>query len=197
MKESKFIFYVLLLTTLLLTMFSLLFGYLNPNNNVAFSIVSNIYCGLIVGLITSISQYFAQKRVIVNKVYNEYFDIYRTYYYSKNCSFLLHYNVFSVYKKMMDLNPNICGYLDDYTGLVRKKDKTYKKMNPTIKLGSSFKIKNILKTFRWFNKKDFHNTLEPIILEIENILFSINSKRFQKDKQELQNLHNYMFDLKI
>lgn len=196
MKESKFIIYILLITTFLLTFFSLLFDCLNPNNSVEFSIVSNIYCGLFVGLITSFSQYFAQKKMIINKVYNEYFDIYRTYYYSKKGSFLFHYNVISIYKKMIDLNPNISGYLDDYTGLIRKKDKMYKKMNPVIKIGQSFKIKNILKTFRWFNKKDFENTLEPIILEIENILISINNKRFQKDKKEMQILHSHIFDLK-
>lgn len=196
MKESKFIIYILLITTFLLTFFSLLFDCLNPNNSVEFSIVSNIYCGLFVGLITSFSQYFAQKKMIINKVYNEYFDIYRTYYYSKKGSFLFHYNVISIYKKMIDLNPNISGYLDDYTGLIRKKDKMYKKMNPVIKIGQSFKIKNILKTFRWFNKKDFDNTLEPIILEIENILISINNKRFQKDKKEMQILHSHIFDLK-
>jgi len=151
---------------------------------------------LFVGLITSFSQYFAQKKMIINKVYNEYFGIYRTYYYSKKGSFPFHYNVISIYKKMIDLNPNISGYLDDYTGLIRKKDKMYKKMNPVIKIGHSFKIKNILKTFRWFNKKDFENTLEPIILEIENILISINNKRFQKDKKEMQILHSHMFDLK-
>lgn len=194
MKESKLIYYILLITTTLLTILSLLFDFLNPINAIAFNIVSNIYCGLFVGLITAITQYFAQRRMIINKVYNEYLEIYRAYYYSKNGYFLFHYNVVNIYKKMIELNPIISGYLDDYTGLFIKKDKMYMKMNPVINFNQSLKRKNILKTFKWFNKNEFQNTLEPLILEIEKILISINKKRFKIDKEEIKKIYINMIN---
>ena len=46
------------------------------------------------------------------------------------------------------------------------------------------------------DKKYFDSTIEPMILEIEKILITINKKRFEKDKKEMIKLYNYTFDIK-
>ena len=52
----------------------------------------------------------------------------------------------------------------------KKYDKTYKKLNPIIKLEDKYKVKKVIKyLFSWFNKKYFDYSIEPMILEIEKI----------------------------
>ena len=59
------------------------------------------------------------------------------------------------------------------------------------------KSKKVIKSlFYWFNKKYFDSTIEPMILEIEKILITINKKRFEKDKEEMIKSYNYSFDIK-
>ena len=83
------------------------------------------------------------------------------------------------------------------TDFFKKHDKTYKKLNPIIKLEDNYKVKKVIKSlFYWFNKKYFDSTIEPMILEIEKILITINKKRFEKDKEEMIKLYNYTFDIK-
>jgi hypothetical protein len=36
-------------------------------------------------------------------------------------------------------------------------------------------------------------TLEPFMLEIENILNSINKKRFLQDKKDMVRMHDFMY----
>lgn len=91
------------------------------------NIVTNLYCGIIVGLVTSIYQYYSSRRKIINSIYDAYFDVYRSYYYSKTKTFLWHYNSYSVYKKMIELNPKIIEALDEYHVLLKRHDSTYKK----------------------------------------------------------------------
>ena len=98
---------------------------------------------------------------------------------------------------MINLNPKIIETLDEYHGFFKKHDKTYKKLNPIIKLEDNYKVKKVIKSiFYWFNKKYFISTIEPMILEIEKILITINKKRFEKDKEETIKLYNYTFDIK-
>lgn len=84
---------------------------------------TNLYCGIIVGLITSVCQYFTAKNRIINNIYSLYFDLYRTYYYTKNSPFLYHYNAFNLYKKMCELSPKISENLSDYYTFLGKFDK--------------------------------------------------------------------------
>lgn len=194
MKESRLITIVLLCLSVLLGPIFYFLYLMCPNSFDYMSIATNLYCGIIVGLITSICQYFSSRRKIVNNIYNAYFDVYRSYYYSKNKSFLWHYNSYSVYKKMIELNPKIVEALDEYHGLFKKYDNTYKKLNPKIKLGDNYKAQNMIKSFlSWFNKKSFDGIFEPLMKEVENILISINEKRFEKDKVEMIRMFNYVW----
>ena len=81
--------------------------------------------------------------------------------------------------------------LDEYYGFFKKYDKTYRKLNPTIKIKDNYKIKLVKKSlFCWFNKKYFELSMEPLILEIKKILITINKSRFEKDKEEMIKFHN-------
>ena len=197
MKEARLIIIGSIILTIITTVVAVGMYYVYPKLIDYFSILTNIYCGIVVGLVTSICQYYVQKRKIINEVYNAYFEIYRSYYYSKNKPFLFHYNTFYIYKKMMDLNPKIIEILDEYHGFFKKQNRFYKKMNPTITFGDNYKAKKIIKSLlSWFNKKYFETSIEPLILEIEKILININKKRFENDKQSMIKLYNYSFDIK-
>lgn len=155
---------------------------------------TNLYCGIIVGLITSICQYCSSKRKIINSIYGLYFDLYRSYYYSNNKAFLLHYNSYSIFKKIIELNPKIIEALDEYHGLFKRYDSTYRELNPAIYLGESYKAKNMLKSFfLWFNKKSFNYYFKPLMKEIESILSNINKKRFEKDKEEMVRMYSFLW----
>ena len=83
------------------------------------------------------------------------------------------------------------------TDFFKKHDKTYKKLNSTIKLEDNYKVEEVIKSpFYWFNKKHFDSSIEPIIAEIEKILVTINKKRFENDKEEMIKLYNYTFDIR-
>lgn len=197
MKESRLIIIILMALAFITTVVAILMHYLWPNLIDYYGILTNIHCGIIVGLVTSICQYYVQKRKIINNVYSAYFDIYRSYYYSKNRPILFHYNSFGIYKKIIDLNPKIIEALDEYHGFFKKCDNTYKKLNPTINLEDNYQARKIVKSILlWFNRKYFDSSIEPIILEIEKILITINHKRFEKDKKEMIKLYNYTFDIK-
>lgn len=193
MKESRLMIIVTLCLFILLGPFFYLFYLIHPKLLDYVNIATNLYCGIIVALITSICQYCSAKRKIINSIYSAYFDVYRSYYYSKNKSFLWHYNSYGVYKKMIELHPKIVEALDEYHGLFKKYDKTYRKLNPTIKFGNNYKAQNMIKSFlSWFNKKSFHGIFEPLMKEVENILININIKRFEKDKTEMIKMFNYV-----
>lgn len=196
MKETRLIVFISLLFLLLGLIFYLLCKTF-PNLIVYIDIVTNLYCGIIVGLITSICQYCSSKRKIINNIYNAYFDFYRCYYYSKNKKFMGHYSSYNVYKKMEELNLKVIEALDEYHGIFKKNDRTYKKLNPNIKLKENYKVKYMSKSlFTWFNKKAFINSFEPFVKEVENILININEKRFKKDKEEMIKLYNFIWSVK-
>lgn len=198
MKESRLMIIVTLCLFILLGPFFYLFYLIHPNLLDYVNIATNLYCGIIVALITSICQYCSAKRKIINSIYSAYFDVYRSYYYSKKKSFLWHYNSYGVYKKMIELNPKIVEALDEYHGLFKKYDKTYRKLNPTIKFGNNYKAQNMIKSFlSWFNKKSFDGIFEPLMKEVENILININIKRFEKDKTEMIKMFNYVWSNSI
>lgn len=198
MKESRLMIIVTLCLFILLGPLFYPFYLIHPNLLDYVNIATNLYCGIIVALITSICQYCSAKRKIINSIYSAYFDVYRSYYYSKNKSFLWHYNSYGVYKKMIELNPKIVEALDEYHGLFKKYDKTYRKLNPRIKFGNNYKAQNMIKSFlSWFNKKSFDGIFEPLMKEVENILININIKRFEKDRTEMIKMFNYVWSNSI
>lgn len=197
MKEARLITIISILLGILTTIISIILYNIYPNLLDYVGILTNIYCGIIVGLITSIVQYFVQKRRIINTIYGAYFSVYQTYYYAKHTPILFHYNSYSVYKKLIELNPKIMDALDEYHGFFRKYDKTYKKLNPILTFNSNHNIKSIFKSFiKLFNKKEFEKTTESYMLGIEKMLIDINKKRFEKDKQEMINIYNFLFNKK-
>lgn len=194
MKESRLIIIVLSIVFILLGPIFYLLHLLYPDLIDYMNVATNLYCGIIVGLITCICQYCSSKRKIINSIYGAYFDVYRSYYYAKHKTFLWHYNSYSVYKKMIELNPKIVEALDEYHGFFNKYDNTYKKLNPTIKLEDNYKAKNMIKSFlSWFNKKSFNSIFEPLMKEVESILININQKRFEKDKEEMIRMYNFVW----
>lgn len=194
MKESRLIIIVLSIVFILLGPIFYLFHLLYLDLIDYMNVTTNLYCGIIVGLITSICQYCSSKRKIINSIYGAYFDVYRSYYYAKHKTFLCHYNSYSVYKKMIELNPKIVEALDEYHGFFNKYDNTYKKLNPTIKLEDNYKSKNMINSFlSWFNKKSFNSIFEPLMKEVESILININQKRFDKDKEEMIRMYNFVW----
>ena len=194
MKEARIITICSVLLGIISTILAVILYKIYPTKLDYIGILTNIYCGIIVGLVTSIVQYFVQKRKIIKTIYNAYFDIYRSYYYAINNKVLFHYNALSVYKKFIELNPKIIDALDEYQGIFSRCDRTYRKLNPPHQLRNSYKRKNILKSiFYVFNKKKMEDSLEPLILEVENILRNINNKRFELDKKEMIRIHNYMY----
>lgn len=130
MKESRLIILVSLCLFLLIRPILHLLLLIQPNLFDYSSVATNLYCGVIVGLITSICQYGISRRKVINDVYSAYFDLYRSYYYTINKPFLWHHNSYSVYKKIIELNPKIVEALDEYHGLFNKYDNTYKKTKP-------------------------------------------------------------------
>ena len=193
MKEARIITMLSVLLGIISTILALILYKIYPNLVDYVGIITNIYCGIIVGLVTSIVQYFVQKSKVVNTIYSAYFDVYRTYYYAKRNHILFHYNALSVYKKLIELNPKIIDALDEYHGIFIRCDRTYKKLNPPHQLRDSYKRKNILQSiFYLFNKNRMEDSLGPLILEVENILRNISKKRFELDKKEMIRIHNYM-----
>lgn len=195
LKESRLFIIVSSFLFLILGPIFYLFYLVWPNLLDYMNIATNIYCGIIVALITSVCQYHSSRRKIINSIYGLYFDFYRTYYYSQNKTILGHYNSYCVYKKMIELNSKINSELDEYHGFFGKYDKTYKKINPNIKLKECYKAKNMMKSIIfWFNKKSFYEFFNPLMQEVENILININKKRFEKDKIEMIRMYNFIWN---
>ena len=195
MKKSRIIIIVSALFILGLSPIYYFVRTIGIEKDLCMNIITNLSCGIIVALVTATCQYFISKRKIVNDVYGLYFDLYRTYYYSKNKVIFFHVNAYSIYKKMIDLSTKINEALEGYHGFFKAKDSLYTKMNPEIKLNESYKVKKIIGTlFKWFNRKTFNETVEPFIMEIEKILKCIDEKRFNKDKDNMIKMFNYIWN---
>ena len=195
MKESKVIIIVLIALMIIIHPAILILKFTAPDIIDFYGVETNLYCGIIVGLITSICQYYVARRKIVTAVYNAYFDIYKSYFYSKNNTFLGHYNSYDLSKKLIELNPKIIEALDEYDGLFKKYDKTYKKLNPKVNIIENYKLKHLKKTiYKCFNKKEFYLYFEPFMKNIEDILININKDRFKKDQDNMIRMYNYIFD---
>lgn len=195
MRESRMIIISLFLLSTILGPSLYIINLLYPNQVDYFSIGCNLYCGIMVGLITSICQFCTARRRIINTVYSAYLDIYRTYYISKKKTFLFHYNQYTIMKKMEEMNFNISSALDEYHGLFIQHDRIYKKINPKIQILENYKARNIKKSVYYlFNKKYFNMVFDPFMNEIEKILMDINKRRYKSDKENMIKLYNYIMD---
>lgn len=195
MKESRIIIIILVIMSIVLIPLLYILQLCGVSKDLSINIITNLECGAIVGLVTAISQYFVAKRKIINSVYGLYLELYNTYYTCKNKEFLKHYNAIGVFKKMAEISPKINEALGDYHGFFKKKDAMYMKMDQPIESGEYYKAKNVIKAlYRWFNEKDFNNTIELILKDVEKVLINIDAERFQKDKQYIIKMHDFMWN---
>lgn len=163
------------------------------SSELAINIITNLGCGIIVGLVTAICQYCIAKRRIVSTVYGLYFELYTSYYYVKNKEILHHYNSLAIFKKLTELSSKIKDAVSEYRGFFKEKDSMYMKINPPINIGKNYKTKKMFKTIiKWFNEKAFDESVEPFINEVENILKNIDEKRFEEDKEQMIKMFNYL-----
>ena len=197
MKESRFLTIVFLAVFVLLG--PILYGVycIKPDLIDYMNVGTNLYCGVIVALITSICQYYTSKKRIVNTIYNAYFDLYRTFYYVKSNPNLGHYNSLNMSNKLAEIGEKISESVDEYHGFWKKQDKLYKKINQLSGLESKdFNLNTIIKSLRkLFNKDSFYESFEPLINMSEEILVSINKERFENDKKNLIKIFNILLEI--
>lgn len=194
MKESRIIIIIsIIIMVALIPMlyFLQLFGI---NQELSINIITNLECGVIVGLVTAICQYFMAKRRIINAVYGLYFELYTTYYTVRNKEFLYHINTLAFFNKLTELSSKIKDSLSEYHGFFKKNDSIYMIMNPQINMGENYKAEKMIKTLvKWFNEKSVDKSIEPFINEVENILKNIDKERFEEDKKQMINMFNYIW----
>ena len=194
MKESRIIIIIsIIIMVALIPMlyFLQLFGI---NQELSINIITNLECGVIVGLVTAVCQYFMAKRRIINAVYGLYFELYTTYYTVRNKEFLHHINTLAFFNKLTELSSKIKDSLSEYHGFFKKNDSIYMIMNPQINMGENYKAEKMIKTLvKWFNEESFDKSIEPFINEVENILKNINKERFEEDKKQMINMFNYIW----
>ena len=195
MKESRAIMIILVIMGVVLIPLLFVLQACGMEKNLSINIITNLECGVIVGLVTAICQYFIAKHRIVSTVYGLYFELYTTYYYVKNKEILHHHNSLALFKKITELSNKIKDTLFEYHGFLKKEDSMYKRMNPQIELGDNYKAEKYIKTLvKWFNKKEFNESVEPFINEIEKILKSIDEKRFEEDKKQMIKMFKYIWE---
>ena len=194
MKESRIIIIIsIIIMVALIPMlyFLQLFGI---NQDLSINIITNLECGVIVGLVTAVCQYFMAKRRIINAVYGLYFELYTTYYTVRNKEFLHHINTLAFFNKLTELSSKIKDSLSEYHGFFKKNDSIYMIMNPQINMGENYKAEKMIKTLvKWFNEESFDKSIEPFINEVENILKNIDKERFEEDKKQMINMFNYIW----
>ena len=196
MKEARFLTIVFSVVFVLLGPILYVVYCIKPDLIDYMNIGTNLYCGVIVALITSICQYCASKKRIVNTIYNAYFDLYRTFYYVKSNPNLGHYNSLNMSNKLAEIGAKISESVDEYHGFWKKQDKLYKKINqPSGLENTNFSLDIIIKSLRkWFNKESFHDGFEPLVSMAEEILNNINKKRFEIDKENMINIFNILLN---
>ena len=193
MKESRIIIIISIIMLLVLIPLFYILKICGISSELAINIITNLGCGIIVGLVTAICQYCMARRRIVSTIYGLYFELYTTYYYVKNKEIMHHYNSLAIFKKLTELSSKIKDAVSEYHGFFKEHDSMYMKINPTINMGEKYKTKKMVKTIiKWFNEKAFDESVEPFIKEVESILRNIDEKRFIEDKDQMIKMFNYI-----
>ncbi len=193
MKESRIIIIISIIMLIAFIPFFYILKICGMNSELSINIITNLGCGIIVGLVTAICQYCIAKRRIVSTVYGLYFELYTTYYYVKNKEILHHYNSLAIFKKLTELSSKIKDAVSEYHGLFKEHDSMYIKINPSINMNEKYKTKKMVKTIiKWFNEKAFDESIEPFMNEVESILKKIDEKRFEEDKEQMIKMFNYL-----
>ena len=194
MKESRIIIIISMIMMVVLIPMLYLLQLFGISQELSINIITNLGCGVIVGLVTAICQYSIAKRRIINIVYSLYFELYTTYYTARNKEFLHHINTLGFFNKLTELSSKIKDSLSEYHGFFKKNDSMYMIMNPQINIVENYKAEQMIKTLvKWFNEKSVDKSIEPFIKEVENILKNIDEKRFNEDKEQMIKMFNYIW----
>lgn len=194
MKESRIIIIISMIIMVVLIPMLYLLQLFGISQELIINIITNLECGVIVGLVTAICQYFMAKRRIINTVYGLYFELYTTYYTVRNKEFLHHINTIAFFNKLTEISSKIKDSLSEYHGFFKRNDSMYMIMNPQINMGENYKAEKMIRTLvKWFNEKSVDKSIEPFIKEIENILKNIDEKRFNEDKEQMVKMFNYIW----
>ena len=122
MKESRIIIIISIVMLVALIPLLYILQLCGISSELSINIITNLGCGIIVGLVTAICQYFMAKRRIINAVYGLYFELYTTYYTVKNKEFLHHINILAFFNKLTELSSKIKDSLSEYHGFFKKND---------------------------------------------------------------------------
>lgn len=184
MKESKIIIISLYIFTLVITIIFHSLGAFSDLNGIAFNILCNLYSGILIGLITSYCTYFIEKKKIINDVYNCFWNLYVNLSNEIGSSNLNYVNTKTFNDMFISDTLKLNNLLDNYSAFIPKKyDKYIKIINPkmnNIKFDNIFTAEGITVEF-----------LKQLLLEIEEMLVLINSKKFFKNRK----LYNIAFSL--
>lgn len=188
MKESKIITIILSIILIILIPLGVYYYFVSE---FIYNILISIITGVIVSIITALCQYFVIKGKIKNNIFNCYFDMYKAIYVSKHKKVLSHYPVLNIYKKLLVVSDELSKNLSEYSSfLPTKKNKLYKKLNPTINPNfDKFNIKNLSKLILPLNSKEFNELIMPLQKELKTILKNINTKKFEKEFTDFKKLY--------
>ena len=177
MKESKIITIILSIILIILIPLGVYYYFVSE---FIYNILISIITGVIVSIITALCQYFVIKGKIKNNIFNCYFDMYKAIYVSKHKKVLFHYPVLNIYKKLLVVSDELSKNLsEDSSFLPTKKNKLYKKLNPTLNPNfDKFNIKNLSKLM-----------IMPMQKELNNILKNINTEKFEKEFTDFKKLY--------
>nr|MBP3259218.1 hypothetical protein [Bacilli bacterium] len=186
MKETRNIMFVTLACSILL---GILYEFeFIKNSELLFSLVTNLWCGFIVSFITSSCQFYSQRSKIVNDIYKNYFDFYRTYYFAIRNKTFGHVNFKAVQNKFAEIGGKNSDLVGEYCGIFRKNDCTYKKIDPDANF--TWTCKEYSKNYLIFNAKAFEETYGALINDVKMILKGINAKRFKDDCEYIEKFYN-------
>lgn len=180
MKESKILTIVYSLLLLIMIIF-LVVG--KDFADRYYDIIISIITGLIVGVITTVSQYFISKTRMKSEIFNLYYDYYRfiiNLNSSKICNF--HSFVIPIYFKTKDVYDKLSVILSDYSGFIsQKRNKFYLMVDPKIQIDNRIiNRKIVLKLLLPINKKKYDKIFVPLCKKLRETLLKINKKKFNE-----------------
>ena len=148
-----------------------------------YDIFMGINTGLILTFLTSICQYYINKKRIVNNVFSCYFEFFKCIELSEKKKKIMHYEVYNIYKQLNVFSNKLSKNLAEFSGFIPNcRNPLYKKMNRVFEFDAKvFNLKNIFKLIYPDNRERFEKIVLPFKEHIKNILCDMDSKRFKKE----------------
>ena len=193
MKTSRDIMIVSFLLMILVAVISAILIIIGLDFNNVFNLSSNIFCGLIVTFITSVCEFQSAKTEFICEMYDYYYDLYMSFYFTVKGMKNNHYDVEKIHKKLVNPSFKINSILSKYYGIFKKKDKTYKMLNPGFEEIHAFSFDEINKCINKKNNVEiFTDKIVPFFMDIDNILRRIDEKRFIKDLEVSATVYSFL-----